>query len=346
MRALIIKLADRTDNMRSLQFIANDQKRTRIARETMEIFVPLANLLGIGEIRAELEDLSFQHLHAEEYAALKREIEENIDERNFILDEMIRLTEKEIGKNKMEAEILGRPKTLYSIFKKLETKHSLHNIDDIIAIRIIVPSKKDCYQTLGIVHKLFKPTSGRIKDYIAVPKPNGYQSIHTTVFGINGSMVEFQIRTRYMHLEAEYGIAAHYFYKTNKSQELNEIMRQRSNWVQKILDIQKDQKDPHDFMHDLKLDIFQDRIFVFSPKGDVIDLPRGACVIDFAYAIHGDVGHHAARAEINGIVSSIMTTLGSGDTVKVITNGEAIPEREWLSHAKTSLAVNKIKDFL
>ncbi len=346
LRIILIKLADRLDNMRSLRFIANEKKRYRIARETLEIYVPIANLLGIGEIRAELEDLCFEYLHPMDYENLRREVEENIEERNFILEEMIRLTEKELKKLHVDAEISGRPKTLYSIYRKLQTKQTVYNIDDLIAIRVIVQTRKDCYDMLGIIHRLFKPKLGHVKDYVAVPKPNGYQSLHTTVFGLNSSVVEFQIRTRYMHLEAEYGIAAHYFYKYSNEQELAEVMRQRSSWVQRILEIQKDQKDPENFLQDLKLDIFQDRIFVFSPKGDVVDLPRGAVALDFAYAIHTDIGNHAIKAEINGLVVQVNTTLGSGDTVRVITNKDAHPEREWLNFVKTSLAINKIKEHL
>lgn len=346
LRVILIKLADRLDNMRSLRFIADDKKRIRIAKETLDIYVPIANLLGIGEIRAELEDLCFEYLHPVDYSNLKREVEENTEERNFILEEMIRLTEKDLQKHKMEAEIIGRPKTLYSIFKKLQVRQTIYNIDDLIAIRVIVPTRKDCYETLGIIHRLFKPKPGHVKDYIAVPKPNGYQSLHTTVFGLNGSTVEFQIRTKYMHLEAEYGIAAHYFYKYANEQELAAIMQQRSSWVQRVLEIQKDQDDPHHFLENLRLDVFHDRIFVFSPKGDVIDLPRGACVLDFAYAIHTEIGNRATKAEINGASLPIFYALGSGDTVHVITDKNIKPEREWLNFVKTSFASNKIKEQL
>lgn len=346
LRVILIKLADRLDNMRTLRFIADEKKRIRIARETLEIYVPIANLLGIAEIRTELEDLCFEHLHLSDYTNLKREIEENIEERTFILEEMIRLTEKELRKHDIEAEIVGRPKTLWSIYQKLQTKQNIYNIEDIIAIRVIVPTHKDCYEVLGIIHNLFKPKSGRVKDYIAVPKPNGYQSLHTTVFGINSSIIEFQIRTRYMHLEAEYGVASHYFYKYADEKELTNIMRQRSSWVQRILDIQKDQHDSSHFIENLKLDVFQDRIFVFSPKGDVIDLPRGACVLDFAYAIHTDIGNHANKAEINGIICPVTTTIKTGDVVRIITDKENKPEVEWINFVKTSLAVHKIKDFL
>lgn len=346
LRVILIKLADRLDNMRTLHFIAHEKKRLRIARETLEIYVPIANLLGIGEIRAELEDLCFEHLYPVDYTNLKRELEENVEERNFILKEMIRLTEKELQKHKIEAEIVGRPKTLYSIYRKLQAKQTIQTIDDLIAIRIIVSTRKDCYEMLGLIHQLFKPKTGRFKDYIAVPKPNGYQSIHTTVFGMNGSIVEFQIRTKYMHLEAEYGVAAHYFYKYEDEEELTSIMKQRSTWVQRILEIQKDQKDPTHFIENLKLDVFQDRIFLFSPKGDVIDLPRGACALDFAYAIHTDIGNHAVQAEINGVLLPVTTTLSSGDTIRIITKKEQSPEREFLNFIKTSLAINKVKEQL
>lgn len=345
LRVILIKLADRLDNMRTLRFIAKEEKRHRIAKETLEIYAPIANILGLGQIRAELEDLCFEHLYPAEYSNLKKEIEENVEERNFILDEMIRITQKELKKNKIDAEIIGRPKSLYSIYKKLQEKQSIYNIDDIIAIRAIVPTRKDCYDVLGIIHRLFKPKISRFKDYIAVPKPNGYQSLHTTVFGLNGSIVEFQIRTEHMHLEAEYGIAAHYFYKYANN-ELTPIIKKRSTWVQRILDIQRDQKNSQNFIEDLKLDIFEDRIFVFSPKGEVIDLPRGAGAIDFAYAIHTDVGNHAAKAEINGVVCPITATLGNGDVVNIVADKEVHPELEWINSVRTSLALHKIKDFL
>lgn len=346
LRVILIKLADRLDNMRTLRFITKEEKRIRIARETLEIYVPIANLLGVGEIRMELEDLCFEFLYPVDYLNLKREIEEHVEERNSILEEMTRLTENELQKHHIEAEIIGRPKTLYSIYRKLQTKQNIHNIDDIIAVRIIVPTRKDCYDMLGIIHRLFKPKINSFRDYIAVPKSNGYQSLHTTVFGLNGSVVEFQIRTRYMHLEAEYGVAAHYFYKYSNEQELASIMKQRSNWVQRILEIQKDQQDETSFIEDLKLDVFEDRIFVFSPKGEVIDLPRGASAIDFAYAIHTDVGNHAARAVINGTAAPVTTTLGGGDTVNITTNPDIKPEREWLNFVKTAGAITRIRDYL
>jgi len=346
LRVILIKLADRLDNMRTLRFIADEKKRQRIARETLEIYVPIANLLGIGEMRMEMENLCFEHLYPLDYSNLRREIDENMEERNFILEEMMRLTEKELTKNHMESEIIGRPKTYYSIYKKLQNKQTIYNIDDLIAIRIIVPTRKDCYEVMGIIHHLFKPKPGCVKDYISVPKPNGYQSLHTTVFGLNSTTVEFQIRTRYMHLEAEYGVAAHYFYKYSDEKELTSIMRQRSTWVQQILEIQKDSKSTEDFIEDLKLDIFHDRIFVFSPKGDVIDLPKGSCALDFAYTIHTDVGNHAVKAEINGNLMPATTPLSTGNTIKIIIDKNSFPEREWLNFVKTSIASNKIKDFL
>lgn len=345
LRVILIKLADRLHNMRTLQFIAEEKKRVRIARETLEIYVPIANLLGISEMRVDLEDLCFQYLWPIEASKLKQQLEETTEERNFILDEMIHLTERELKKNKIDAEIIGRQKTLYSTFRKLQVKKSLANIDDLIAIRVIVPTRKDCYVVLGIIHKLFKPKPITFRDYIAVPKPNGYQSIHTSVFGINSSILEYQIRTRYMHLEAEYGIAAHYFYKYSSELELAQIMRQRSSWVQRILDIQKDH-DNKNFLQNLKLDIFQDRIFTFSPKGDVTDLPRGATALDFAYAIHTDVGNHAVKAEINGTEFPCTTVLATGDTVRIITAKHQKPEREWLNYVRTNLAYNRIRAWL
>ncbi len=348
LRVVLIKIADRLDNMRTLSFIVDEKKRFRIAKETLEIYIPMANLLGIGEIRLELEDLCFEHLFPAEFKKLKQEVEENIEERTFILDEMIRLTEKELSKDEIEAEIKGRPKSLYSIYRKLQFKQTnIYNIDDIIAIRVTVSTRKDCYNALGTIHHLFTPKKNRVKDYIAVPKPNGYQSLHTTVFGLNGNVAEFQIRTKYMHLEAEYGIAAHYFYKYSGEIEKQKLTNhQQSPWVQRILEIQKEQKNPYDFLENLKLDVFQDRIFVFSPKGDVIDLPRDASVIDFAYAIHTDIGNHSFSSEINGIPQSITHSLRTGDTINIMTDKNIKPEPEWLNFVKTAHALNKIKEYL
>lgn len=343
LRVILIKLADRLHNMRTLHFVAKEEKRQRIAKETMEIYIPIAKLLDINEIRTELEDLCFQHLLQNEYEKLEKSLEENIEERNFILDEMTHLTSREFKKAGIDAEIVGRTKTLYSTYQKLKIKKTLANIDDLLAIRIIVPTRKDCYIALGIIHRLFRPRIDYFKDYIAVPKPNGYQSIHTTVFGINSTLMEFQIRTRYMHLEAEYGIAAHYFYKYSSEKELTTIMRQRSTWVQKILDIQKEENDDKGFIKNLKLDIFQDRIFIFTPKGDVIDLPAGASTIDFAYAIHTEIGNHAEKAKINGLEYPLITALKTGDTVCIVTSKKVEVKREWLNYVKTNTAINKIK---
>lgn len=343
-RVILIKLADRLHNMRTLQFISKDEKRIRIAKETLEVYVPIAKLLGINEIRTELEDLCFEHLYPEECAKMKQELEENAEERAFILDEMVHLAGRELEKNGIKVEFSGRMKTLFSTYQKLQLKKNLNQIDDLMAIRIIVPTRRDCYSVLGILHRLFKPKTGSFKDYIAVPKPNGYQSLHTTVFGINGSIVEFQVRTNYMHLEAEYGIASHYFYKYSNERELAAIMRKRSEWVSRILEIQKEEG--RDFMENLKLDVFSDRIFVFTPKGDVMDLPKGASAIDLAYAIHTDIGNHAVKAEINGINYPLTSPLSTGDTVSIITNKNQSPSREWLAFAKTHIAQNRIRQEL
>ncbi len=348
-RTILIKLADRLHNMRTLNYI-RPEKQIRIARETMEIFVPISNLLGLFQLKSELEDLSFKYLYPEAYRALSLKIASIQEKQKDLLNEMIHRTQKALQSNTIPAEVFGRQKTLYSTYCKIErSQKTLIEIDDLAAIRIIVETLSESYQVLGIIHSEFPPKAGRFKDYIALPKSNGYQSLHTTVFGIDGIPIEFQIRTKKMHLDAEYGIAAHYFYDEQKKlgqAPRNSAHAHGSEWIHRILELQKDHKDHEDFLQHLKIDIFQDRIFVFTPKGNVVDLPiRGTC-LDFAYAVHTDIGHNAIQAEVNGILCPLKTLLKTGDTVRIITSPEHRgPQPEWLHSVVTGLAKNRIRAY-
>lgn len=347
-RVILIKLADRLHNMRTIHHIDKEEKRQRIAKETLEIYVPIANLLGIEEIKREIEDLCFSTLMPQEHEHIRRGLEKSKEWQEKSLNETVELLSEELRREDLRFEISGREKSLYSIFKKIVHKGLSveQGVNDFLALRLIVPDRISCYRVLGVIHKLFKPMPGRVKDYIAVPKNNGYQSLHTTVFGIKGTRTEFQIRTEAMHLEAEYGIAAHYFYDQNK-QQLDIMSGKRAEWVRKILELQKDQQDSKDFLENLKVDIFQDKIFIFTPKGDVIDLPQGATPVDFAYAIHTDIGNKALRADVNGKPVQLTTPLRSGDTVHIFTSPKRKgPKREWLLSVKTNQAKANIRSWL
>lgn len=346
-RVIIIKLADRLHNMRTLEFINKPEKRSRISIETLEIYAPIANLLGIQGLKSELEDLCFKNLYPDDYFKLKAKSDETVERQKGALDEMMIIIKEKLQEHGIKAEVHGREKSLYSIYKKIVSEHkTLDDIHDRIAIRVITKKKSDCYTVLGIVHDTFNPKPGNFKDYIAVPKVNGYQSIHTTVFGINGVITEVQIRTEKMHLDAEYGIAAHYFYDDAKGEKFKLFEDQRSSWATKILELQKAQVANNEFISDLKIDIFQDRIFIFTPAGETVDLPKNASAIDFAYTIHTEVGNHAISAEINNESKPITTMLKTGDLVRIVTDINQKPELYWLSFAKTHIARSRIKQFL
>lgn len=345
-RIILIKLADRLHNMRTLQYVTKVEKQLRIARETFEIFVPIANLLGIQEMKSELEDLCFKFLLSDEYINLADRMKRNREKNQQIQEETVQLVEQELKKHNICATVYGRQHNIYSIYKKIVFRGKrFDDFDDLIALRLLVQEKDDCYKVLGILHALFKPKLQRFRDYIAMPKINGYQSLHTTVFGLHGMQTEFQIRTNQMHLEAEYGIAAHYFTKSHQNQRLVLEEDKRAYWAAKILQLQKEDSDP-DFIDDLKLDIFRDRIFVFTPKGDAIDLPQDATCIDFAYVIHSEVGHRALKADINGEIVPLSTKLQNGDTVRIITSDLSKgPSRSWLTFVKTGAARSRIRDY-
>ncbi len=347
-RIILIKLADRLHNMMTLDAIPKPEKRQRIAKETIEIYVPIANLFGVWELKNQLEDWCFKALYPIEYTSILEMVNASHYKRQNILKKTIQSVKKILKEKGIETlEIEGREKNIYSIYRKmLRSGKSFRDIYDLIGVRIIVKDVGLCYQSLGVIHQTFRPKIGRLKDYIAIPKNNGYQSIHTTVFGLDGVLTEFQIRTYDMHLDNEYGVAAHYFY-SDKKKKASAKVEKKYQWVQRILDLQRSTTNNQKFMEDLKLDIFEDRIFVFTPKGDVIDLPVGSNVIDFAYHIHSDLGMLATGARVNGKTAPLNTHLNSGDTVHVESSEESEgPAVEWLNSVHTSLAKTRIREFL
>ncbi len=343
-RIILVKLADRLHNMRTLKPLDKD-KRFNISMETMEVYAPIAHRLGIYQIKSELEDLCFRNLHEKEYLKLKDMIDERIKERKSLVDEVIDLVRKKLKEADISADINGRVKSYYSIYNKITRQgRDFEDIYDVLAIRIIVEDVKNCYAVLGIIHSLWKPVPGRFKDFIANPKFNMYQSLHTTVIGLKGKPLEVQIRTFEMHKVAEYGIAAHYKYK-EEGFKLSEFDK-RVAWIRQLLDWQKELKDPHEYMESLKLDLFEEEVFVFTPKGRVVNLPRGATPIDFAYVIHTDIGHNAIGAKINRVMVPIESTLENGDIVEIIVSkSQKGPSRDWLNIVKTSRAKNKIRQW-
>ncbi len=341
-RVILIKLADRLHNMRTLQFVDKPEKRKRIARETLEIYVPMANLLGIQGIKSEMEDLCFKHLYAEEYEQFHESVRSSEKQTRPILEKTLLLLEEEFQKHHIEASFLHRKKTLYSIFQKLQSeKKDVSDVYDIITLRVLVDDIDDCYKALGIIHTLFKPKTGRFKDYIALPKANEYRSLHTTVFGLNGVLTEFQIRTQDMHRQAEIGIAS-----LMKDHDKNDSeWKQRQFWVDDFLAVQGQEKNDQEFLEDLKGDTLEDRISTFTPTGDSIYLPKGSTGVDFAYAVKTDVGNHAVRLDVNGEEKKLISVLKNGDTVAVLTSEHAHPQYEWLSFCKTHLAKTQIREF-
>lgn len=352
-RVVIIKLADRLHNMRTLEFNP-PEKRPGIARETMEIFVPLADRLGIGEIKAELEDLSFKYLDSENYEMVKKLRDDYYKEGEQFKNQAIKELEKEIKNRGIKTiKIYGRAKNLRSLFLKLEKKEmDIGRIYDLIAIRVIVPNVSDCYEVLGIVHKIYRPMVGRIKDYISLPKPNGYQSIHTTIFGPKGRIMEIQIRTQKMHDEAEFGIASHWIYNENKRRDWKNYFRQKETysekelvWIKQLHDWQSEVgKDNEAFLEGLKIDFFKNRIFAITPKGDAIDLPEEATPIDFAYAIHSEIGDSIVGAKADGKMIPLDYQIKNGQMIEIMTSKEKkLPNRKWLEFIKTSNARSHIK---
>ncbi len=347
-RVILIKLADRLHNMQTLTHIESS-KQFRIAQETLEIYAPMADRLGIGELKGQLEDLAFPYVYPKEYQELKKIVDQNYPSRLKYIKRVKKVLETELHKNHIKGEINGRAKHLYSLNNKIKRYNSLDQIYDLIALRIVVDDIKDCYAALGIIHKLWKPLNGRIKDYIAMPKPNGYQSLHTTVFCLDGQLTELQIRTSDMHAQAEYGIAAHWHYKSAQI-KTSLIKKNPSNhdiaWVKQLAEWQNQLENPTELAESLKLDFFQNRIFVFTPRGDVHDLPVGATPIDFAYAIHSDLGDHCFGAKVNGKMITLNHVLKNGDIVEIIYNKKSSPNNDWLNFIKTSEARSNINQAL
>ncbi|WP_425807506.1 RelA/SpoT family protein [Desulfitobacterium sp. Sab5] len=342
-RVILIKLADRLHNMRTLKY-HTVEKQKEIARETLEIFAPLANRLGIFRIKWELEDLSFRYLKPQEYYDLSEGIAFKRREREAHINEVIEQLGPRLEEVGIKADIAGRPKHFYSIYRKMVTqKKELSEIYDLTAIRVIVDSVNDCYGALGIIHTMWKPLPGRFKDYIAMPKPNMYQSLHTTLVGAHGEPFEIQIRTWEMHRTAEYGIAAHWKYKEGGKAQSGSF-EQKLSWLRQLLEWQHDSRDAGEFMESLKIDLFADTVFVFTPKGDVVELPAGSCPVDFAYRVHTDVGHRCVGAKINSRIIPLETKLTNGDIVEILTSKQGNgPSRDWLSFVKTSQAKNRIR---
>ena len=341
-RVVLIKLADRLHNMRTLKYMP-EHKQRRIAQETLEIFAPLAHRLGISSIKWELEDRSFRYLEPEKYYELGEKVKQKRREREQLVNESINILAERLDAVSIKAEIQGRPKHFYSIYKKmLKNNKELNEIYDLSAIRIVVDTVKDCYGALGTVHTLWKPLPGRFKDYIAMPKSNMYQSLHTTVIGIDGQPLEIQIRTWEMHRISEYGIAAHWRYKEGGRGDKE--FEQKLSWLRQLLEWQQDLKDPREFMERLKLDVFSDEVFVFTPRGDVIDLPACSVPIDFAYRIHTDVGHRCVGAKVNGKIVPLEYKLVNGDIVEIITSKQSNgPSRDWLNIVGSSDTRGKIR---
>lgn len=349
-RVILIKLADRLHNMRTLKFLKPDRQQA-ISKETMELYAPLANRLGLYSLKWELEDLAFKYLYPEEYHELVEGINKKREERLKFIDKIMTDIRVALKKQRIDAEVTGRAKHLYSIYRKMKRDNkTLDQIYDLFALRILVNSVKDCYSVLGVVHELYSPMPGRFKDYIAVPKPNMYQSIHTTLLGEKGTPFEVQIRTWEMHRIAEYGIAAHWAYKeasyfSGKKQAVK-VGEDKLAWLRETLEWQKDMEDPQEFLETLKTELFEDEVYVFTPKGAIKVLPRGATPIDFAYSIHAEIGHHMTGCKINSKMMPIITPLNSGDIVEIITSENSKgPSRDWLKFIKSSSAKNKIKSW-
>lgn len=343
-RVILIKLADRLHNMQTLNF-QHPEKREKIAKETLDIFAPIANRLGISKIKSELEDLSFKYLKPQVYESLKAEVDKIFKERETYVEKVKKMLEDLLKENGIQAVVKGRPKHLYSIQQKMERqKVGLDQIYDLIAFRVIVKDSNDCYAALGIVHSKWKPIPGRIKDYIAVPKPNMYQSLHTTVIGPDGERIEIQIRTEAMHRIAEYGIAAHWKYKEGKIKVVKD--EERLAWLRQILEIQQETKDAKEFLDKFQTDLYTDEVYIFTPKGEVKVLPKDSTPVDFAYSIHSDIGHHCIGAKVNGKIVPLRQPLKTGDIVEIFTSPQQKPSADWLKFVKTSKAKTKIRQFV
>ncbi|MCX7857720.1 MAG: bifunctional (p)ppGpp synthetase/guanosine-3',5'-bis(diphosphate) 3'-pyrophosphohydrolase [Deltaproteobacteria bacterium] len=344
LRVVLIKLADRYHNMRTLNFMPWE-KQVEIAKETLEIYAPIAHRLGIEWLKAELEDLAFKYLYPKEYRYIATKLQKTRKEREAYVNEVVTVLKEKFDQYKLEAEIQGRAKHIYSIYRKMQQENKdIDEIYDLLAFRVIVKSVKECYLALGLIHSFFKPIPGKFTDYIAMPKSNMYQSLHTKVIGLHGEKIEIQIRTKEMHRIAEEGIAAHWKYKEGKVFDPKE--EKVFSWLRRMIESISELKDGKEIMEALKIDLFPDEIYVFTPKGDVKELPKDATPIDFAYSIHTELGHHCIGAKVNGRLVPLKYKLKSGDTVEIITSPSQTPSKDWLNFVKTSRAKTKIRQFL
>ena len=344
-RVILVKLADRTHNMRTLEHMKPESQR-RIAQETLDIYAPLANRLGIQWIKIELEDLAFKYLKPAEYADVDAQVAQSQKDRAKFIADVVQLLKTRLKDANLESDVQGRPKHLYSIWKKMRKNdlNSVSELHDIVAFRLILKSVPACYEALGLIHSLWKPVPGRFKDYIAIPKPNMYQSLHTTVIGPSGERIEIQMRTEEMHRIAEEGIAAHWAYKEGRGPGGKD--EQNFAWLRQLMEWQQDLKDPREFLETVKVDLFSDEVFVFTPKGDVKSLPQGSTPIDLAYAIHSEVGAHTSGAKVNGKIVPLRYKLKNGDSVEILTGANIRPNKDWLGFVKTSRAQARIRNYI
>lgn len=343
-RVILIKLADRLHNMRTLKYMSVDKQKEK-SKETLDIYAPLAHRLGISKIKCDLEDLALRYLHPNEYYDLVRKVAEKRNERQEYINNIIKELKEKLKETGIEAEIEGRPKHFYSIYRKMVVKNkAIDQIFDLTAVRILVKDVKDCYAALGMVHTMYKPIPGRFKDYIAMPKPNMYQSLHSTVIGPQGKPFEIQIRTYEMHATSEYGIAAHWKYKEGEPKNAEKDFEAKLAWLREVLEWQRETSNPEEFMEDFKIDMFSDEVFVFTPKGVVINLPYDSTPIDFAYRIHTDIGHKCVGAKVNGKIVPLDYKLKTGEIVEILTSTVPKgPNIAWLNITKSNQAKSKIK---
>ena len=344
-RVILIKLADRLHNMRTLGSVSRE-KSERIARETMEIYAPIANRLGLNDLYRELQDLSFKHLHPNRYAVLSKALKVARGNRREVLGKILETIRQRLAEQHIEADVTGREKNIYSIYKKMQSKSlAFAEVLDIYGFRVLVNDFSSCYVALGVLHGLYKPIPGKFKDYIAIPKMNGYQSLHTTLFGPFGTPIEIQIRTHDMHRIAEAGVASHWLYKSSHD-SINDLHKKTHQWLQDLLESLSQSSDSSEFLEHLKVDLFPDEVYVFTPKGKILSLPRGATGVDFAYSVHTDIGNRCIAVKVNHELVPLRTELRNGDRVEVVTASHAKPNPAWLSYVATSKARSNIRHFL
>jgi guanosine-3',5'-bis(diphosphate) 3'-pyrophosphohydrolase len=345
-RVILIKLADRLHNMRTLDAMARAHRR-RIAHETIDIYAPIANRLGLNALYLELQDLAFKHLYPMRYRVLASAIKAARGNRREVMNRLLDVIRDGFSAAKIRAHVSGREKTIYSVYKKMREKHyTFSQVFDIYGVRVLVADATSCYAALGVLHSLYKPIPGKFKDYIAIPKANGYRSLHTTLFGPFGTPLEAQIRTHDMHRVAEAGVAAHWLYKTGAELDIREAQQETHRWVQSLLEIQSESRDSKEFLENIKGDLFPEEIYVFTPKGKILALPSGATAVDFAYAVHTDIGHHCVAARINYEQMPLRTELKNGDQVEILTSPTARPNPSWLQFVATGKARSRIRHFL